>query len=123
MFVPLTINFLLLLCFISLSKSERIPPRYTYCAKNYYGPLCNNKCNCQDSKHLECDEGPYGSGKCLCIYGKLCTRNKKKNEKKMSDRVSLASLNYSNEIFNFVQIDPIHTRHSRQTNAVALLNK
>ena len=115
MFAPLTINFLLLLCFISLSKSERIPPRYTYCAKNYYGPLCNNKCNCQDSKHLECDEGPYGSGKCLCIFGKLC--NKKKNEKKISDRVSLASLNYSNEIFNFVQIDPIHTRHSRQTNA------
>ena len=53
--------------FAAVNGKKRVPI-YTYCAENYFGYDCKGKCNCGDKRLFECDDGPYGDGRCFCIF-------------------------------------------------------
>ena len=104
---------------------KKYAPIYTYCAENYFGYNCKGKCNCGDKRLFECDDGPYGNGRCFCVSGKesLCEKVNNVNYEKYTfgaseyNKTSLSSLKFNNQLPNYVQVDKVSFRRSRQVGA------
>jgi hypothetical protein len=46
-----------------------LPAKYQQCLPGHFGPYCERKCQCTSSAQ-ECDDGPSGSGLCVCASGR-----------------------------------------------------
>ena len=69
--------------FAAVKRKKRVPI-YTYCAEAYFGWDCKGKCSCGDKGLFECDDGPYGNGRCFCVPGKenMCEKVRNVNYEK-----------------------------------------
>ena len=110
--------------FAAVKRKKRVPI-YTYCAEAYFGWDCKGKCSCGDKGLFECDDGPYGNGRCFCVPGKenMCEKVRNVNYEKYifgasgANETTLASLKFNNQLPNYVPVDKVFSRRSRQVGA------